>query len=249
MHSALYHGWVSHRRRAPRPHEFRYRTFMVWLDLAELDEVFRGRWLWSTSRPAPARFARSDYLGPADRPLDVAVRDLVEARTGARPQGAVRMLTHLRYFGHCFNPLTLYYCYDPRGALECVVGEVTNMPWRERFAYALPVRDAVRDGGRLRFSTPKALHVSPFMPMDMDYEWRLNDPAELLEVAIGNRRHGEGVFDASLCLRRRPLDGRHLAAALAGFPLLSATIVAMIHWQALKLWLKGTPFHPHPGRG
>src|SRR5271169_4265932 len=112
MQSALYHGWVSHRRRVPRRHEFRYRIFMLWLDLAELDEVFRGRWLWSASRPALARFRREDYLGPHDRPLDCAVRDLVEARSGHRPRGAVRMLAHLRYFGHCFNPVTLYYCYD-----------------------------------------------------------------------------------------------------------------------------------------
>ena len=90
MQSALYRGWVSHRRRGPAGHAFRYRTFMVWLDLAELAAAFRGRWFWSASRPALARFRREDYLMPHDRPLDEAVRDLVAARTAKRPAGAVR---------------------------------------------------------------------------------------------------------------------------------------------------------------
>ncbi len=237
MQSALYHGWVSHRRRSPARHGFRYRTFMVWLDLAELGEAFRGRWLWSATRPALARFRRSDYLAPHDRPLDVAVRDLVEARTGRRPEGPVRMLCHLRYFGSCFNPLTLYYCYAPDGPLECVLAEVTNTPWLERFQYVLPVAAADGRHGRLHWRTAKGFHVSPFMPMDMDYDWLLNEPGDTLDLRIRNEQRGEPVFEAALDLERRPLTGTNLAAALAGFPLLTATIVAMIHWQALQLWL------------
>lgn len=246
MHSALYHGWVSHRRREPRPHAFRYRMFMVWLDLAELPVLFKRRWLWSTSRPALARFRRQDYLAPHDRPLDEVVRDLVAARTGRRPTGAVRMLTHLRYFGCCFNPVTLYYCYDSAERLECVVAEVTNTPWRERFQYVLPVAEAGGEPDAYIWQFAKQFHVSPFLPMDMDYRWQCGPPHESLLVRIGNRRQGRDIFDATLALRRRPLTGRNLATALASFPLLTAAIIAMIYWQAVKLWLKGTPFHAHP---
>jgi uncharacterized protein len=249
MHSALYHGWVSHRRKAPSANAFRYRLFMVWLDLAELPEVFRGRWLWSSTRFALARFRREDYLGPHDRPLDVAVRDLVEARTGRRPEGAIRMLAHLRYFGHCFNPVTFYYCYDRNEQLETVVGEVTNTPWHERHQYVLPVREARAEHGELEWRIGKRMHVSPFLPMDLDYEWRCAAPAARLGVRMRTLRNDTEVLDASLTLRRRELTGPNLALALACFPLLTLRVLLLIHWQALRLLLKRTPFFGHPAGG
>ncbi|HXQ21095.1 MAG TPA: DUF1365 domain-containing protein [Candidatus Acidoferrales bacterium] len=246
MHSALYDGRVSHRRRGPTGNAFRYRMFMVWLDLAELPDVFQGRWLWSTSRPALARFRRADYLGPQDRPLDVAVRDLVAARTGRRPAGAIRMLTHLRYFGCCFNPVTFYYCFDSADHLETLVAEITNTPWGERFQYVLPVAEAAVERGQHVWRFGKRFHVSPFLPMEMDYEWRCTAPDQALGVHMRNSEDGRELFDVTLALRRRPLTPTNLATALLRFPLLTARIVAMIHWQALKLWLKGTPFYVHP---
>ena len=129
MHSAIYHGSLRHRRFAPRPHVFGYPLFMVYLDLAELDTVFKGHWLWSTRRAAPARFVRADHLGDPAQPLDQAVRDLVESRGGQRPLGPIRLLTHLRYFGYAFNPVSFYYCFDAAGErVECIVAEVNNTP-------------------------------------------------------------------------------------------------------------------------
>ncbi len=250
MRSALYPGWVAHRRLQPSRNSFRYRLFMVWLDLAELDRVFAGRWLWSTKRFALARFRREDYLGPHDRPLDVAVRDLVEQRTGARPAGAIRMLTHLRYFGYCFNPVTFYYCYDAGDRLETIVAEITNTPWRERHQYVLPLAAGRPEGAQRVWEFGKRFHVSPFLPMAMDYEWRFDAPGERLNVHMVNRGAGADarVFDATLALAREEIAGASLAKALAGYPLMTAKVVAMIHWQALKLWLKRTPFHTHPSK-
>lgn len=109
MHSCLYEGIVRHRRVGPPPHEFRHSLFMLYLDLAEIDEVFRNRWLWSSSRFAVARFCREDHVGPASEPLDQSVRNLVQIRAGFRPSGAVRLLTHLRYFGYLMNPVSFFF--------------------------------------------------------------------------------------------------------------------------------------------
>src|ERR1700733_2144973 len=177
MHSRIYKGWVEHRRTAPREHRFRYRLFMLYLDLAELPGLFDGTPFWSSAKPALAWLKRSDYLGPPELSLDEAVRCLVAQRTGRRPQGAIRLLTHLRYFGIRMNPVSFYYCFDAAGGkLETIVAEITNTPWDERHQYVLEV-DAAH--GRLkRFEFDKAFHVSPFLPMDMRYEWSFNQPAQ-----------------------------------------------------------------------
>ena len=109
LHSAIYEGVVRHRRSAPQPHAFRYRMAQLYLDLDEIDTVFRGRWLWSAGRRNLAQFRRADFLGPPERPLKEAVKDRVEAAIGERPAGPVRLLTHLRYAGVVFNPVSFYY--------------------------------------------------------------------------------------------------------------------------------------------
>ncbi len=246
LNSCLYAGRVSHRRFKPAVHTFSYRLFMVYLDLGELDRVFDRRWFWSTRRAAPARFRRDDHLGDPAVGLDVAVRDLVESRTGNRPAGPVRLLTHLRYFGYCFNPVSFYYCFDESATrVVNIVAEVNNTPWGERHVYVLGAgeSDAVTDR---RLDLRKRFHVSPFMPMDIDYDWRFATPGERLGVHMQNFHRGERVFDASLDLRRRPIDGVNLAATLARQPLMTSKIVAAIYFEALRLWIKRVPFHDHP---
>lgn len=242
MHSALYTGSLRHRRFAPRPLEFRYPLFMAWLDLAELDEVFRDRWFWSVRRPALAWFRRGDYLGDSALPLEQAVRDLVARETGVRPAGPIRLLTHLRMFGHCFNPVSFYYCYDAAGGkVETIVAEITNTPWNERHAYVLPAH-----GRELRFRFGKAFHVSPFMPMALQYDWRFGDPGARLAVHMRNLEGNAKVFDATLDLERREIGAATLAGALARFPLITLQVVAAIYWQAFRLWTRRTPFYAHP---
>ena len=249
MQSCLYAGWVRHRRRAPAGNAFRYRLFMVYLDLAELPGVFDASWLWSARRPAPAWFRRSDYLGPAELPLDEAVRARVEAQAGVRPDGPIRMLTHLRYFGYCMNPVTFYYCFDATGtAVRYVVADINNTPWDERHAYVLDAGTAKREGRALCWRFAKAFHVSPFMPMGMDYDWRFDEPGPSLHVHMENHRDGERVFDATLDLRREPISARALDRALLAYPLMTLKVVAMIYWQALRLLLKRVPVFTHPSK-
>jgi uncharacterized protein len=215
---------------------------MAYLDLAELDEVFRSRWLWSARRPALAWFRRADYLGSASRPLDDEVRERVWRETGTRPRGPIRLLTHLRMFGHCFNPVSFYYCFDARGErVETVVSEITNTPWKERHAYVLPVQ-----GGAMRFRFGKSFHVSPFMPMAQQYDWRFGVPGTRLTVHMENHDERGKVFDATLALDRREIGAASLAGALARHPFLTLKVFGAIHWQALLLWAKGVPVHAHP---
>jgi DUF1365 family protein len=236
MNSAIYEGTVRHRRFADRENSFTHDVALAYVDLDELSELpLNGRLV---------RFERSDYLGDPSQPLPDSVRDLVEARTGSRPAGPIRLLTQLRSFGHCFNPVSFYYCFDPAGDhLEAVVAEVTNTPWGERHAYV--VESAAR-GPVLKGDSEKVLHVSPFMGMDHRYEWRVADPGKTLSVHIESHRDGRRAFDATLSMRRRELSRRTLAGMTARYPLATARVLALIYAHALALKLKGVRVHPHP---
>jgi len=257
--SCLYTGHIRHRRRAHghaegdtgARNEFRYRIHMLLLDLDELPGLFDPYWLWSARRPALAWFRRGDFHGPPASRLSSAVRDTVERHTGCRPAGPIRLLTHLRYFGHSFNPVSFYYVYDAAGAtIETIVAEITNTPWKERHCYVLSTRHRALSPSReaWRWQFDKAFHVSPFLPMDMRYDWRMTAPGEALAVHMENWRGGQKDFDATLTLRRRSISSAALARALCAFPLATLQIVALIHWQALKLLLKRVPFHVHPAK-
>lgn len=246
--SAIYEGRVRHRRHAPRAHAFDYRMAQLYLDLDDVETIFRDRLLWSVERPNLAAFHRADFLGDPERPLAEAVRDRVEAAIGERPLGPVRLLAHLRYAGFNFNPVSFYYCHDAAGALHSIVAEITNTPWKERHAYVLPVATATRHGRSLHWSFDKAFHVSPFLPLDRRYAWSFTPPADDLHVHMDVCDGDAREFDATLSLQRRPLDGPQLARVLWRYPLMTAQVVAGIHWQAFRLWLKRTPVHDHPSK-
>jgi DUF1365 family protein len=218
---------------------------MMYLDLDELPTLFRKRWFWSASRPALARFDRSDHIGnPADSLAD-SVRNLVEQETGKCPEGPIRLLTNLAYFGYCFNPVSFYYCYSKDGeSVDTIVAEVNNTPWGERDTYVQVCDDSSKRSWRFR--PAKKMHVSPFMPMDIDYHWALSRPDEKLGVYMSSSKDGERVFNASMSLQRRAINTVSLARVLLRFPLMTTKIIIAIHWQALKLWIKGVPFIGHP---
>lgn len=240
LNSAIYEGVVTHRRRTPVAHAFRFRLFMLYLDLAELPQVLDG------IPPLLARFRRADYLGDPAVPLDTAVRELVQERLGFRPAGPVRMLAHLRYLGHCFNPVVFYWCFAPDGQrVEAVVAEVTSTPWGERHAYV--VAGEGNADHVLESRHEKALHVSPFMPMEMTYRWRVGTPGERLGVAIENRDPGGAlVFDAQLALRRRAITRTGLTRVLVRHPAMTLRVLGGIYGQALRLRLKGARWHAKP---
>ena len=249
-HSAVYEGWVRHRRHAPHAHAFGYRIALLFLDLEEVERAFAGRWLWSARRRNVAEFRRSDYLGDPAVPLADAVRARVRAATGAAPRGPIRLLTHLRYFGHCFNPVSFYYCYGADGrTLEAIVAEITNTPWKERHSYVLPVAGATRRAGAYAWAFPKAFHVPPFLPLHLDYAWRFTAPGAALRVHMDVLRAGAREFDATLVLERRELGGAALARVLWRYPAQTLRVVAAIHWQALRLWLRRNPVYDHPPSG
>ena len=247
MESFLYEGTLRHRRFTAPSRDFEYTLFMAYLDLGELDSVFAGRLLWSTKAPNLAWFRRADHYGDPNIPLDVAIRRLVLERTGVRLGGPIRLLTHLRYFGHCFNPVSFYYCFGKDGrTLETIIAEVNNTPWGERHMYVLPAASNLAHGDHKRYELRKAFHVSPFLGMNTDYGWRFGCPGERLWVHMENRQKGERVFEATLSLTRRPMTGLELSRTLALHPAMTVKVVLAIYSQALRLWLRGATFHPHP---
>jgi hypothetical protein len=242
--SAVYAGTLSHARLGQRAHGFSYDVWLLYLDLAELPALLAGPGPLREGRFGLLSFRRGDYLGGA-ADLAAAARDRAEAILGIRPAGPVRLLTTVRSLGFAFNPVSFYYCFGEDGrTLQAVVAEVSNTPWNERHVYA-----ARAGAAGVEAELAKRFHVSPFFGMEQRYRWRLDVPGERLSVEMRNEEGGHEVFRARLALRRRPWSAATLWRAALGQPLMSWKVHAAIYWQALRLWLKGVPFHAHPGKG
>lgn len=242
-HSALYEGTVRHRRRTPVQHELASKLFMVYLDLDELSDVLSLSSLLGEAWWQPARYQRKDFIAPHNLSIKNAVKHVILIKTGHQHEGPVRMLANLRYFGYVINPITCYYCFNQAEQLQFIVAEVTNTPWGERQSYVLDCRDG-RKSHRVTFQ--KTMHVSPFNPMNVAYEWISNTPSERLSVHINNRLESGRNFDATLVLDRTVLSRRSIRENLMKYPFMTAKILLSIYWNALKLGIKGAKFYPHP---
>ncbi len=239
--SCIYEGTIRHRRIEPA-REFSHRLALAYLDLDELPGVLGGR--LCARRPGALRFRRRDYHGDPSLPLSEAVRNTVASQTGSRPEGPVRVLTQLRSWGMCFNPVSFYYCFEPEGqGLEALVAEVTNTPWGERHAYVMA---GSAESPILRGGFDKALHVSPFMGMEHRYEARSAVPGQTLSLQIASTQEEKPVFDATLALVRRELCRRSAAGLAARYPVPALRVLALIYGHAVGLKLAGVRVHPHP---
>ena len=255
MHSCIYEGRVEHVRQEPVGHKFDYRLAMVYLDLDEIEAVVGSSAAISAKRFAPASFLPADHQQAlrsaasftSAAELAAQIRDLVEQHTGSPPAGPIRLLTQLRYFGHYFSPINLFYCFAQNGAeVESIVAEVSNTPWKQRHLYVLHQGNQIPANRLLCYRHPKSFHVSPFMAMEATYDWRLNRPGTRLAVSIHSSRADHSFFWATMVMRRRPLTRQGVRSLLFRYPLLNAKIIAAIYWQALLLWKKKCPFFPHP---
>ncbi|MDG1462754.1 MAG: DUF1365 domain-containing protein [Gammaproteobacteria bacterium] len=245
MKSCIYHGQVKHRRRTPVENRFEYSVFMMYADLDEITSVLDRFLLWSARRPSLAWFRRKDHTGSENESLQESVRKLIEDKTGRKSTGPVRLLTNFRYFGYCFNPISIFYCFNEDETLQDIVFEVTNTPWGQTHCYVLPAEENTAQNG-FSFDFKKSLHVSPFMSMDMSYKARLTEPASSLFMSMENRHDGRKIFDAQLALKKLPISSRNMAKTLLRDPIVTFRVITLIHWQAIKLWIKRVPVVAHP---
>jgi DUF1365 family protein len=247
MKSQLYIGQVRHRRFTPKAHSFNYKLFMMYLDLDELPDIFSPYRFWSFNRSNIASFKREDHMGDPSLSLKQSIYDFVYEKSGIKLEGPVGLLTHLRYFGFGFNPVSFYYCFDSTGEkIEAIISEVNNTPWGEQHCYLFVPENNLGTANKHQYQFNKDFHVSPFHPMNQTYQWSISAPEQHIGIHIENWQDTEKAFDATLSLDRQLINAKNLSRILYQFPFMTIKVVSAIYYQALKLWLKGIPFYSHP---
>ena len=257
--SAIYQGWVMHRRLTPRHHRFKYSVFALLLDLDELPALDRSLRLFKHNRPGLFSFQDRDH-GPleAQAPQDLRLwLDSLLANAGISAKGPRRVLCYPRIFGYVFNPLSVWFCHDEQDALKAIIYEVHNT-YEERHSYILPVPPAAapdasaaqdRPGPAaiklVRHGCPKNFYVSPFLSRDCRYHFRIRPPGDDIAVAVHEEEAGRPILNASFAGERRPLTDRALLKMLFAYPLMTLKVILAIHYEAVRLMLKGVRRHPH----
>lgn len=248
MESGIYSGTLRHRRFGPVRHEFTYPLFMVFLDIDRLPELMQvsplagyNRWNWVS-------YQERDHFGDPGKTLRERMLRDARQKGFEVPEGRIFVLTHLRYLGYNFNPVSFYYCYDREDRLQMVMAEVNNT-FGETQNYWLTSSVERPAGENKRYRFHKTFHVSPFMELGNEYDWTFTPPGERLITQSGSYENGRQIFDSTLKLERREWSQRELHRALIRFPWMTAKVITAIHWQALKLLVKRVPVVAHPGAG
>jgi DUF1365 family protein len=244
--STLYVGSVVHRRLRPRAHRLRYRMFWMLVDLDEIDALASELRLFSSNRFNAVSFYDADHGDGSGAPLRPQVERHLAKAGIAIDGGRIKLFCMPRIFGYGFNPLSIYFCYSRIGPLVAILYEVHNT-FAERHSYLIPVDSLVNNPGSvITQQCHKVFHVSPFMDMDMTYQFRVVAPAERVAVAI-NAAKTDGVqLFAALAGRHRGLSDAGLLRLLVSHPLLTLKVVGAIHWHGLRLLLKGIKLRHHP---
>ncbi len=240
--SAIYVGSVMHRRLRPRRHHFRYRAFWLLLDLDELvDLSSRLRW-FSYNRSNLFSLNDSDHGDGSATPLRTQIERQVAEAGIDLAGGRIQLLCMPCTLGYCFNPLSIFFCYRASGALAAVVYQVHNT-FAQRHSYIIPVEDV---GQTLHQRCRKLFYVSPFMDMDLRYDFRIVGPDERIQVGVCASRADAPVLNAVLAGSREPLTDRNLIRLCMRMPAITLKVIAAIHWEALKLWVKRIRFRRRP---
>lgn len=247
MDSAIYTGTLRHRRLFPAAHDFTYPLFMAYLDIDRLPELMGISRLTSYNRGNVVSYQERDHFGDPGLPLRRRLEQDAGRAGVALPDGPVFLLTHLRYCGYNFNPVSFFYCHDRAGTLRLIMAEVNNT-FGETHNYWLSDRQR-RPAAGLRFLFPKQFHVSPFLRQDHQYDWTFTSPGKRLTAQCASLEGDRVIFQSSLRLERRPWTAPALRAQLLRFPWMTAQVIAAIHWQALRLLWKKVPVVHHPGAG
>ena len=245
MHPAIYTGKLRHRRFQPTGHEFSYDVFMAFLDIDRIPELMSISPFSAYNRWNLASFHESDHFGDPSISLRERLRANAAVAAVNLPRGPIYLLTNLRYFGYNFNPVSFFYCCDESGQVETILAEV-NSTFGETRNYWLHPAIQHRTATALQYRLPKTMHVSPFMKMELDYTFLFTPPGEDLVAHMQTLDEGKCFFDATLSLRRDSWSSRSLHSALARYPFMTAKVIGAIHWQALRLYLKGCPVFTKP---
>ncbi len=244
--SGFYCGQLRHRRFTPQRNEFTYPVFMAFFDIDNLPELMKiSPWI-SYNRFNWASYDERDHLG--DPKLSLRERLKIEAQSHGITigSGKIFLLTHLRYLGYCFNPVSYFYFYNETDNLVDVLAEVNNTPWGERHLYWMSQFTMESNGLIRTYQVPKAFHVSPFIPMDCRYLWSFEDPGSRLNIRIKEFQQNHFFFDVDLDLIHREWNAQEIRNILLTFPFMTLRVIMSIHWQALRLWLKRVPVQTHP---
>ena len=242
LRSAIYSGLVTHARTRPRRHDLAYRVYTMLIDLDELPELAtRFRW-FSVDRFNLLSFNGRDHGDGSCAPLKAQIEARL-ADAGLAAGGAIRMLCYPRVLGAAFNPLTTYFCHRPDGGLAAVLYEVNNT-FGQRHSYLIEVTDP--EARPIRQQCDKAFYVSPFMAMDMRYDFALRPPEDSVSVTVRGSDADGTLITANFTGARRELCNRSLLATFLRHPLLALKVVGGIHWEALKIVAKGLRLHPRP---